>query len=115
MPVRVVEQDMMQAVTRGPIVFARDSRYADGFVDETAVIDANADGIVEGAELVEGPGFAWMTLQVPVTVGSNLEGTDAERKVGFCDFASSGNSWDPAVRYRVWIPRTFNVRLERLY
>lgn len=115
MPVRVVEQDMMQAVTRGPIVFARDSRYADGFVDETAVVEASADGIVEGAELVAGPGFAWMTLSVPVTVGSNLEGTDAERKVNFCDFASSGNTWDPAVRYRVWIPRTFNVRLERLY
>lgn len=113
MPVRIVEQNNMQAVTRGPIVFARDSRFADGFVDETAVID-RTDGIAKGAKVVPST-FGWITLSVPATLGSNLEGTDAERDILFCDFASSGNTWAPDVRYRVWIPETLNIKLKRNY
>ncbi len=115
MPVKVTEQNNMQAITRGPLVFARDSRFGDGFVDEAAVV-ASENGIVEDARIVSPDGsFAWQTIEIPVTVGANLEGTDADRHVKFCDFASAGNSWATDVRYRVWIPKTLNIKLKRNY
>lgn len=114
MPVKVVEQDMMQAIVRGPIVFARDSRFNDGFVDESAVV-ASENGVIDNARVTAVPPFAWMTLEIPVTAGANLEGTDADRFVKVCDFASAGNSWATDVRYRVWIPKTMNIKLKRHY
>lgn len=114
MPVKVVEQDMMQAIVRGPIVFARDSRFNDGFVDESAVV-ASENGVIDNARVTAGPSFSWITLEIPVTVGANLEGTDADRYVKVCDFASAGNSWATDVRYRVWIPKTMNIKLKRHY
>lgn len=106
--------DNQIAFTRGPIVFARDSRFNDGFVDETVVVE-NRDGVVENAKVTASPDFAWITLSVPVTAGANLEGTDAERNISLCDFASAGNSWNPDVRYRVWLPQTLNIKLKRNY
>ena len=92
MPARLLEQNQMQAIVRGPIVLARDSRFNDGFVDETLVVDSE-DGIVK-AEVDSVPGFAWMRLKVPVTVGTDLEGVGMYRNISFCDFASAGNTWD---------------------
>ena len=112
MPARLLEQNQMQAIVRGPIVLARDSRFNDGFVDETLVVDSE-DGIVK-AEVDSVPGFAWMRLKVPVTVGTDLEGVGMYRNISFCDFASAGNTWDKQVRYRVWIPRTLDVKKGRL-
>lgn len=114
MPVIVTEHDNLQTVTRGPIVFARDSRFDDGFVDESAVI-MEENGTISDARISDAGSFAWITIDVPVTVGANLEGTDAERFVKFCDFASAGNTWSPDVRYRVWIPKTLNIKLKRNY
>lgn len=115
MPVIVTEHDNLQAVTRGlEMVFARDSRFNDGFVDESAVI-MEENGTISDARISDAGSFAWITIDVPVTVGANLEGTDAERFVKFCDFASAGNTWSPDVRYRVWIPKTLNIKLKRNY
>lgn len=114
MPVRMEVLNNQIAFTRGPIVFARDSRFNDGFVDETVVVE-NRDGVVENAKVTASPDFAWITLSVPVTAGANLEGTDAERTISLCDFASAGNSWNPDVRYRVWLPQTLNIKLKRNY
>ena len=112
MPARLLEQSQMQAIVRGPVVLARDSRFNDGFVDETLVID-NEDGIVK-VEVDSVPNFAWMCLKVPVTAGTDLEGVGMHRNISFCDFASAGNTWDKQVRYRVWIPRTLDVKKGRL-
>lgn len=114
MPVRLAEQGFMMAFTRGPIVFARDSRFADGFVDEAASVTVK-DGIVVGATIAAPAPFAWQTLEVPVTVGTNLEGNDANRTIRLCDFASAGNTWATDVRYRVWLPRTLHAKRKRYY
>lgn len=104
---KVIEKNNMQAILRGPVVLARDSRFADGFVDETSVV-AQKDGFVELTP-VQAPGFAWMTFTAPLILGTDLEGGDATRAIHFCDFASAGNTWDKAQRYRVWLPKTLNV------
>lgn len=104
---RLVEMNQAQAIVRGPLVLARDSRFNDGFIDETAVV-VSKDGYVELTP-VEAPEFAWMTFTAPLILGTDLEGNSAARPVHFCDFASAGNTWDKSQRYRVWLPRTLNV------
>lgn len=98
-----------EAITRGPIVLARDSRFKDGFVDETAVIQ-NEDGIVELTPMHEIPEHVWLAFSAPCKMGTDLEGEGSNAKeINFCDFASAGNTWDSSTRYRVWIPKTLNV------
>lgn len=101
-----------QAVTRGPIVFARDSRFADGDVDVAAVIQADATGVID-AKPSYGT-FSFLELKVPMVVGTNLEDNEdkAVRMISFCDFASAGNDWNKLGRLRVWIPQTLHVMSE---
>jgi hypothetical protein len=103
------ENNGHQAITRGPIVLARDSRFGDGFVDETTVIRHDED-VVELTPIDEKPAHIWMAFTAPCVTGTDLEGTGKIAKpVHFCDFASAGNTWDPQTRYRVWIRKTLNV------
>lgn len=112
---KVVKNHNHQAVVRGPLVFARDSRFDDGDVDECAVIRSDERGVVQAAvhENMSGS-FAWITLEVLAVLGTDLE--DAANKtakpVRFCDFASAGNDWAPKGRYKVWIPQTLHMMTE---
>lgn len=108
MTARVVEQSGCQAITRGPIVLARDSRFEDGFVDECVVVQSSTDGSVELAPSSDAD-FAWMAFTAPMISGTDLENNGKPRSIHLCDFASAGNSWDKSVRYRVWLPKTLNV------
>lgn len=104
-----------QALCRGPLVFARDSRFADGDVDECAVVQCDSDGVVDAAPVcTEDSSFAWLTMEVPAVLGTDLEGeaNKAVRRVKFCDFSSAGNDWNPNGRYRVWIPKTLHQMSE---
>lgn len=90
---RLLEKNQSQAIMRGPVVLARDSRFDDGFVELTP---ANGN-------------FAWMNFTVPMTMGTDLEGKEGVKQIRLCDFASAGNTWDKSVRYKVWLPKTLNV------
>lgn len=107
MRAKLVELNQAQAIVRGPVVLARDSRFNDGAVDEASVI-ASKDGYVELTP-VSLPDFAWMTFTAPLVLGTDLEGHKDPINVHFCDFASAGNTWDKNIRYRVWLPKTLNV------
>ncbi len=107
MRAKVIELNQAQAIVRGPLVLARDSRFADGDVDETAVISAK-DGYVELTPAGKSD-FAWLSFTAPMVLGTDLESNSAPKQIHFCDFASAGNTWDKAIRYRVWIPKTLNV------
>jgi DUF1680 family protein len=98
-----------QAVVRGPVVLARDTRFADGDVDEAAVV-GNQKNIVEMKVSDKKTENIWMVFTAPMVVGTNLEGTDRNPKaIKLCDFASAGNTWEENSRYRVWIKKTLNV------
>ncbi|MGM9620456.1 MAG: glycoside hydrolase family 127 protein, partial [Bacteroidaceae bacterium] len=47
MQARLVEMNDMQAIERGPIVLARDTRFHDGYVDEACLIPTHDDNIVD--------------------------------------------------------------------
>ena len=106
---RVINLNGYQAILRGPILLARDSRFNDGFVDETALIQQK-NNIVELQVSKEKPEQVWMSFTAPLVLGTDLEGEFKNpHPVHFCDFASAGNTWEQTSRYRAWIPRTLNV------
>ena len=103
---RVVEQNNYQAIVRGPVTLARDSRFGDGFVDETSEVE-HKDGYVELTPV--GSDFAWMAFTAPMKLGTDLEGSGEAKQIHLCDFGSAGNTWERNIRYRVWLPKTLNV------
>jgi uncharacterized protein len=106
---RLINLNGYQAILRGPVVLARDARFNDGFIYESAVIK-DKDGYVELKKSSSTPENIWMSFTAPLVLGTDLEGEFRNPKqVNFCDFASAGNTWGEDSRYLVWIPRTINV------
>ncbi len=106
---RLVTMNGCQAILRGPVVMARDTRFNDGFIYESGIVQAqeNKVNLVAAAKK---PSGVWMAFTAPLVLGTDLEGeTRNPRQVSFCDFASAGNTWSEDSRYRVWIPQTLNV------
>ncbi len=109
MTARLVKLNGQQAIIRGPVVLARDNRFKDGFIYESAVINQK-DGKVEVETAQQKPKDIWMAFTAPLILGTDLEGEFSNPKqIHFCDFASAGNTWGEDSRYRVWIPQTLNV------
>ena len=92
------------AVARGPVVLARDSRL------ESEAADTELQRIVENKGFVElqadpvAPREFGMVFSVPVIGDPSGRDSGEKRLIRMCDFASAGNPWDSAVRYRVWLP-----------
>ena len=106
---RVITLNGYQAILRGPVVLARDARFNDGFIYESAVIK-NQDGKVDLKPSSVKPAYIWMSFKAPLVLGTDLEGEFKNPKqINFCDFASAGNTWGEDSRYRVWILQTLNV------
>ena len=105
---KVVKLNNSQAIVRGPLLFARDSRFNDGDIDECATIKCNNQGVIQAKIKKNKTGtFPWITLTVPAVLGTDLENVENKtpKLINFCDFSSSGNDWNPNGRYRVWIPQ----------
>jgi Uncharacterized protein conserved in bacteria len=106
---RLVTLNGYQAIIRGPIVLARDTRFGDGFVYESAVVKEE-NGKVDLIPSMKKPANIWMSFTAPLVLGTDLEGDFRNPlQINFCDFASAGNTWGEDSRYRVWIPQTLNV------
>jgi hypothetical protein len=106
---RLTQLNGFQAIERGPVVLTRDSRFNDGFVDETSIIQ-DKNGFVELIPVANKPESCWLAFTAPLVLGTDLEGEmRTPRQIGFCDFGSAGNTWTPESRYRVWLPETLNV------
>ncbi|MDO5572254.1 MAG: glycoside hydrolase family 127 protein [Bacteroidales bacterium] len=104
---KVTHKKHCMAINRGPIVLARDTRFKDGYIDQTSTI-VEKDGFVD-LKLSDDSNFSWMNFTVPLILGTDLENGNNPTYIHFCDFASAGNSWDKNERYRVWIPETLNI------
>jgi len=106
---RLITLNGHQAIMRGPVLLARDSRFNDGFVDETAIVQSK-NNLVELLPSSIKPENIWMSFTAPLVLGTDLEGEfRLPRQIHFCDFASAGNTWSTESRYRVWIRQTLNV------
>lgn len=102
---RLYRQQQKIAVKRGPIVLARDSRFADGFVDEVLVPESTDETVT----LTPCPTSenVWMAFKMPVCTGTYQDGPNDRKEIILCDFASAGNTWDERYRYRVWLPELY--------
>jgi hypothetical protein len=88
---------------------ARDTRFNDGPVCETAVVLADK-GQVNMAPVPSKSSDIWMAFACPVILGTDLEGAGGKpRMIHFCDFGSAGNTWGEDSGYAVWLPRTLNA------
>ena len=107
MPVVAHKLDHAVAFTRGPVLLARDSRFADGDLTEPF-----RRGLKDGQEM---PSFAavrsptddmWMAFSATLPVGSHHENPEGAlpTTVFFCDYASAGNEWRRDNFYRTWFP-----------
>lgn len=56
---RLTELNGYQAIERGPVVLARDTRLGEGFVDETCVVQTSG-GYVELMPVTDKPAGVWM-------------------------------------------------------
>ena len=106
---RLITLNGYQAIMRGPVLLARDSRFNDGFVDEAALVQ-HKNNLVELLPSADKPEHIWMSFTAPLVLGTDLEGEFRQpQQIHFCDFASAGNTWSRDSRYRVWIRQTLNV------
>jgi DUF1680 family protein len=97
-----------QAIVRGPIVLARDSRMTGvADVDETITPVLTKDGYVP-LEMVEPNNNKniWMSFKTPSMVGSyRAEASGTPVSLTFCDYASAGNTYSEESRFRIWFPQ----------
>jgi DUF1680 family protein len=95
------------AIVKGPVALARDSRFADGFLDEAARI-IEKDGYVELTPSDNKPASVWMAFTAPIALGT----WGKQRQVNFCDFASAGNAWMDDTYYRIWLPEILDPKMK---
>ena len=108
---KVVELNGCLALERGPVVFARDSRFNDGYIDEVVSVP-NKDGQVE-MKPANAPGGMWMAFTLPMVRGAYSDSSVDTRQIHVCDFASAGSTWDESGRYRVWLPKLLHPQEKR--
>ena len=107
MPVVAHVIDHSIAFTRGPVLLARDSRFADGDMMEPFRM-----GLRDGQEMTS---FApvrtpsddiWMAFSATLPIGPHHANPEAAlpTTVFFCDYASAGNEWRRDNFYRTWFP-----------
>lgn len=95
--VKTHEQDGFVAFTRGPIVLARDSRFADGDHSEPVAVEAGIPFFVT----MPPDASMYLGMTAILRTGSHEH---PPRAIGLCDFASAGNTDDRKSFYRVWLP-----------
>ncbi|MDD2797140.1 MAG: glycoside hydrolase family 127 protein [Bacteroidales bacterium] len=96
-------------IVRGPIVLARDSRFDDGFVDETIAIEHDKNNYVPLQPISEKPANMWMAFSVNALTGIYSGDKKSFRQIHVCDFGSAGSDWNEQQRYRVWLTKTIEI------
>jgi uncharacterized protein len=81
------------AVSRGPLVLARDLRLGQSGVETAVNLAAGKDGYLPLKTIpkIEGIGMAFAAPQT------------SDGDVGLCAYASAGSSWDKRSRFQVWM------------
>ncbi len=103
------------AVSRGPILFSRDTRL--GGPELTAVLKPvkTKEGI-QLKDTVSGTGDIWMEVTMMFTAETYPESNTKPVAISLCDYASAGNGKSPSY-FMVWMPqlvdpRTFALKAE---
>ena len=105
LPIRRHDLGNAVAFTRGPVLLARDTRFADGDLSEplrhsVRMLDANA---AFRAVRTPDPAMA-MAFEAELPFGRHDENPDGKlaASVRFCDYASAANEWSSMNACRTW-------------
>ena len=107
MPVVAHTLEHHVAFTRGPVLLARDSRFADGDLTEPFRRGLKDGQAMPSFRAVRTPSDDFgMTFSATLPLGSHHENPEGrlESTVTFCDYASAGNTWHRDNYYRTWFP-----------
>ncbi|HQL08783.1 MAG TPA: glycoside hydrolase family 127 protein [Lentisphaeria bacterium] len=109
---RVAELNRCLALQRGPLVLARDARFNDGDIDAAVLVPG--DQRLELATTADAATAAgvWQAFTTKLVNDLNAEGpAGGPQQIHFCDYASAGNTWTAASRYRVWLRKGLRVTI----
>jgi DUF1680 family protein len=93
-----------QAIRRGPVVLARDTRLPGEPVDEPLVPSTDQGGFVPLEPVTPKSSRIWMAFKTGFKKGPQ----DKHGEMVLCDYASAGNSWDAGSRFRVWLRQEYD-------
>lgn len=98
------------AITRGPIVMARDSRFGGPHLSTIQQPVADANGTITlNVESGEDNGEYWIRCTAPFIPESFAEYDAKPQLLSLCDYASAGNGKTSSV-FKVWLPLLYSGR-----
>jgi len=98
------------AITKGPIVLARDARFKDGFVYEPALLPKLNDSSIELQENKNVPANMILSFTVNLSMGVSSDVFHTQpRTISLCDFGSAGNTWDENSLFKVWFEEPLDI------
>lgn len=102
------------ALFRGPLVLSRDTRFADGAVDQPAKMP-DLGKPVSMVPVASDNADIWQAFTVMLQTGTDPESVEMKpHPVHFCDYASAGNTWRVDSLYRTWLRDPMNL-MQRPY
>lgn len=109
---QLTELNRCLALQRGPLLLARDARFQDGDIDDAVLVPGDGSlELTDCGEMAAKNGM-WQVFSTKLVRDLNAEGpAGGPQEVHFCDYASAGNDWTAASRYRVWLRKGLRVTI----
>jgi len=98
------------AITRGPILLARDERLNGPALEAILTPVVKEDKTIDLTLKDRGDGNFWMTFSARFIPESYTEGGAEPVESELCDYASAGNSGSEAPFFKVWLPQLIDPR-----
>jgi len=98
------------AITRGPVVLARDNRLEEPSLGSILSPVMKTKGYIDLKKVVSSTPEIWMQFEASFIPESYMEGGAKPILVNFCDYASAGNSMDAFPFFKVWLSQLFDPR-----
>lgn len=107
---RLGEKPEYLAITRGPIVLARDARLSGPSVEAVITPEKDERGNIVLTPVNSEDAEVWMIFKARFFPESYMEDEPAPVEVEFCDYASAGNSTGSFPFFKVWMAQLYNPR-----
>ena len=107
---RMGDQPQFVAVTRGPILLARDERLGDPALEAILAPVLNEDGTIDVMSRKPSDPNMWMLFSADFIPESYTEQGAKQVTIDFCDYASAGNTRNGFPFFRVWMPQLYNPK-----
>ena len=108
---KVITEGRNFAIKRGPLVLARDARFNDGCVGETAFRPAQNGELIDLDINKETPEGMFISVTANIILGANTEREYHEpSKVKLTNYASAGNTWNDHSRFKIWFEEPLSAK-----